>query len=348
MSFKIDKIIEFIKKRRELFLVILFVLIVILVIVYVLVSRKKEEEIAQSYVETTLSGQKGEGSLAVSGVNLEDPDDYDPEKTYTIYEFETYNLGRVKQILRSLGIGTLNEEVYDDDTLYIWRPDENTYARYSTVNGSFVISSESIKLSQLESNYVSVNTAEQYLKDFVEVYIGVDLDPVVTVENEGNDYRVVGDWEINGYQLYSGINYTGSINVIFSEDGELVNLSMDLIEVSSTNREVSVVGASDMEAYLSLSNYPKDVFITELQDENPECEDYDCLSNFTVSRILTLDIDEFKLAYHFNPINSEDIAPIYFISGEGEVMDTMAKTHDVAMVVFANAVDPERLLLGED
>ncbi|MBN2100853.1 hypothetical protein JW710_03090 [Candidatus Dojkabacteria bacterium] len=341
----LKKITDFINKNRQILIIAVSVTVIVIAVIYYIIYRRQQEDTSGMYVTTLRSGTEsdldwGETDLA----NL-----YGDDQTSNIpqYVAEVYSVGHIEEILSKLGISGVNPEILSDGDLYHWSSG-STSVTYTVKTGDLIVeSSTGIRLSEIEQAYVSSKNVGPYFEAFLSEYLDVDENLVYEVEDTGGNFRITGTVKLSDYRVIHSINKNEMFNVVFDEGGDLVSMAVSLAEFSKGDEDLILVSINELKSYLVYGNYPREDFISVDSSYEKECEVSDCYPEFRSEDVKNMIFDEVSIVYYFDPANPDDVLPVYELSGVGVVSDG-ENDFEVSVKVWANAVDPERIIIQDE
>ena len=266
-----------------------------------------------------------------------------------VYWGAKYDISEVEPMVKSFGF-TGEPEISGDGVFYAWVRGEE-FARYSTITGDLSIYSSAIPLSEIQKGYFDDENIEEYFGQFMSEYIGLGLDYQYEYERGGSSHQFTGSWFLQDHPVVYVGGQEYSFIVKFDNSGDLQSLYVRLMRVSETDEKVQLVSLSDLRSYIRLEGYPKEAFV-DVVPEGSDCnEESDCdpygfylaEDGFDVASLTDV-----SFAYLYDFEGEGDIVPIYRLEGEGRATDENGTSREISVVVFANAIDPSRIVTSEE
>ncbi len=334
----IKKADAYIRQNRDWILIGLAIFCILSISIYMFIVKNKQKA-EDYYINSPLPSEQNE-DVSWSGANVAAllPKDY-PNKL-PIYTATPFDVDSVRNIISNFGKDSGNVSS-TDETLYSWTFDGG-YALYNLQSGDFIFEANGVRLGALEQLSVNTDNAIGYVRQFAEEYLNTGMDLDLGVEMRGNNYKVTGNWTIDGYGLILASSSSPSFSVQIDPNGYLLALNCMLINVEDSHNDIGIVSVPELQQYLLSSSYPKDLLF-DAADNSSECTAGDCYLDPS-SKIVNIVLSDLNLVYYFNPMASDNLLPTYEITGSATSIDVLENQTFVDVTVFANAVDVQRII----
>jgi hypothetical protein len=356
-NFNFKKIKQFWKRlttdKDTLTLIILTIVSVVVATIYFFMSQAQQGTPEDDYYEIPESlnnAQNQQNDLDWDQVSIT-PEEIDGEDLeLSAYQAEVFSIEQINTILIRFGFAGSSAEILANGDLYSWTKDNIATASYTPDRGSLVIASNNgIRLEGIERGYITSETAEEYFNEFMSYYFEKENEYEIEVTENGNMFKVRGSWILDGYNLVDATQTENMIAVVFDDGGDLMELSITLLELSKKDSQVDMLSTQELKQYVQSDAYPKQAFMDVIAAPENQCNDYDCYYNYNFDEVKALTIDDVEVVYYFDPLTPQSVLPIFKLKGEGTVYDRIDETsRRVLITIYANSVNPEKLLTGGD
>lgn len=335
----VKKIQEFIRKNREILLLLVAIFLLILIGIYVFgFEGSGEDDYHVSVLDPSEEGSSL-NNLSTSGAESQVSVDNAP-----VYSASIFEESDVESIVLDLGFSAFHEVTSTQEMYKVWQRGDD-YARYNTETGDFVVSSDPIRLPEIERGYVTEESMVSYFEEFAETYLGIPYDLLISVEPEGSGFRVVAQVVLQDLPVVYAHGQEYALSAKFTEGGDLTDLYANLVEFNETSETVELISTSDMLSYLQLGNYPQESYINIEPSSGSSCETCDPYGFLSPSDFETGTIERVDVVYYYNRNTSTAVLPVYKLTGDGYATDLNDNSRKVSVTIYANAVDPSRIII---
>ncbi len=351
-NFNLKKIKEvwdnIVNDRQNLILFILAVASVVIATIYMVISGQQTEPQQTGYYENPFE-ESAENTLNWKEVRVTSPDLGVNKLELSSFKADIPDKDDIETVLARFGIVGIEPEELQDG-VYSWSVNENTVANYTETTGALSINSvNGLRLKDIERGYIREEDVGEYFEEFVEFYFEWDTDFEYRIDKNGDYFRVSGTWFIEEYKVVGSGQKEDLFVVVFNEGGDLVAMHVTPIDFKKQQDKVDLVDIEGIKEYLHYSSYPKSEFIDIVSDTETECSDYDCYYNYDPREIDDIVINEAEIVYFFNAEAPESVIPVYKLTGRGGIFDEDDKEQrEVSVTIYANAIDPAKIVLREE
>lgn len=333
---------SFLQKNREMLIYGSVFVVLVSIGIYFLINQGDEGDETSTY-EVPLEQPEGDefewGSIAV---------DSQVESSITVlptYTVSPVGVTEVMIVVNKLGF-TGEGRLTGEGTYRFWG-DDDEYARFNTVTKDLVVNSPGIRLTEIEHGVVTSSEIGSYVLEFVQVYLGMDIEIDAEIENERGVFQVDGSWSIGGYDVIHGQGQEYSFRAEFSSGGDLISMYVKLLTIAGTGETVDLVSVDSLNYYLSQRGYPKEAYISSSASAIGDCsyeEDCDPYGLHTIEGFTNVEIDTITIVYYHDALGgSEDLVPVYKLEGDGISADE--DELPVRVTIYANAIDPSQVII---
>lgn len=338
----LKQLIQWIKQNRD-YVLLLAVFSVIVVLILSILFRKETPE-RMAYPAPFSAEQSGEhlwGNVKVS------EDDVESGRTVPVYHASEFDRDMRDAIVSKLGFSGVTEERSGDGVYYLWTRGES-FVRYNTVRKELDYNGDPILLPALGRVTLTADTAGAYFEHFSEEILGISSSFSTNVTQAGSSFTVSASPLLGDIRVVNGGNREYPIIAQFSEDGDLLSLSAQLSTFRDTGDTVGLVPGDDLAEYIRTQSYPKEAFLDSISSGDPLCETSDPYGLYSLDSFTDAVISDIEVVYYYDPLAGADVLPVYRMVGSGTVVDEESVTHPVSVVIYANAVEPSRIVLPSD
>jgi len=338
-------IIDVIRKNKELLAFGLVFVVLVVVIASVCFSDRSRDTRNSVYVSPLQTNESGSG--AWKNVDIDLGQGETGIESLDVYSSTVVSNGRIRSIVEDLGFNTQTEQISDDGVYISWGTDEN-FARFNTLSGDLVINARPIKLAKIERGYIDMDILGEYARQFINSYLQTDHEVTLTTEEIGSGFDVQGSWLIDGYSVVEPHGQGYSFSISFNKGGDLVALYARMVSFSKGDQTVGLVSVRDVREYIASYTYPKEAYLDISTSSVDTCEDCDPYALYTLEDFENANISEVQIVYYYDLSLSNDVLPVYKLTGTGRVIDEKGKSHNVVITIYANAVDPSKIVIPQN
>lgn len=353
----VDGILKLIKERKGFALWFAAIIVVSFLFIWALLSSGKDEDKKTDKVlfDTPLTADKG--YTVTIPKNL-----YEEEElpgSLEVFDVETNEYSNdVATFLVSLGKGGLKKS-NTENVLYIWSSSSD-YVEYVPESQSLVAQFGDPVQINTNTQLNSTESGKQVLEYVYSNYLNKQFKFTnVKIVQDGKKYHIQGNRLINNRPLFLPDTNSYSDSIVVDDNSNLYEVRATLVEYEQEGYElVKLVHPSNLAQILKDANYPKEIFqgfnsqiAEDIKNgantldpskgmDNVDGTEYD-LPNATFASAKSVD-----LVYYYAGNTYKQLSPTYRIVGEGEIV-VSGKKYSVPVIVFANALDPERVYVPE-
>lgn len=350
------RILEKLKQNKKIVVIILAVMVVITVwwIATILANMSKGIDDEKFLVEIPLNNDVSH-SPAINK-NIYNSTDF-PDKL-GIYKFLKNDNGDVvNSFLVNVGKSSMLKSVSEEGYTR-WEKGEEV-VEYTDNYAKLSFYFEDGVAMPLSINITDTDSGEKLLESFYKLYFNKEYTFTdVRIVQDGLNRNIEGARNVSGLPLY-GLGYdTRSDRITIDGRGKLKSGSLTLVEFESTPaQEISLVHITNLQEVMRKSDYPKVVYegfsedlikyatdsYQEEENELPEGADnliYKTLTPQSTAKFV-------KLVYYFSDTSLQYLVPSYQIYSDGRVIYD-GKSFDMPLVIYTNALDPDRVYISNE
>jgi hypothetical protein len=173
------------------------------------------------------------------------------------------------------------------------------------------------------------------------------------VTSEGRRSRIEVNRLVGQYPVYLQNHFTYTDSLLLDEAGNIYEGTLTMFEFKETGDTIDLVHASNLQRLLASEIYPKDIFegyseeLAKLLNQ-PGIEHLDAADQLI--EIPTSRISEAKsisLVYYYANDSYKQVVPVYRIEATG-VITYAGKQVSIPLVIYANALDPDRVYISSE
>jgi hypothetical protein len=256
-------------------------------------------------------------------------------------------------------LSRLNRTGYDktaiQTALYTWAKGES-YFEYVPDSQNLYFRFADAVATGIDVRVNSSESAGQYLTEFYKKYFDREYEFLnVQIDSQANRIEIEANRSVNGYPLYIRGHTMYTDHLVIDSNGNLYEGNLLLVEHSTDDSEmVDLVDISNLQAAMSQSDYPKEVFQVygpshdhdvEEDLENPQGDTDVFEGEPAVATSSTL--ENVQIVYYFSDVGFKQLAPTFRIESEGTIRDG-GEIVTVPLIIYANALDPARVYVPSE
>ncbi len=345
------RILDFINKNKGVLLAILIVIAISAIIIIWLTSGDDKQAPNNNFlIEVPLSTE------VKHAVTIDREKYVQLPKELGIYKIvKTDNRALINNFLVKIGKNNMNIAFSDPDFVS-WEKD-NEYVEYITNYSSLKFYFEDTVQLVFNNPVTDDASAQRFVELFYRNYLNKDYEFTnVKVTQEGTMKKIEASRKIGDLPIYT-MGYDVRTDLLYIDNNS--NLKSGLLTIVEVEAEpadtIPLVDITNLQNVLRNSEYPKVVYegyseeLIEYASRNEDGTEIPDYGDNLIAKTLqaTSVADKVGLVYFYSDNSLTYLVPSYQIYSTGRV-EYNSKTFPIPLLIYANALDPERVFISNE
>lgn len=354
----LDKIRTYIKEHRVGLTWILAAILLITTFIALFINPSPRQPIDDAgLIEQPLSFSRGKRIKISDDIE----GDFDRKDTsLVIYEVtSTDKTSLIDQFIFEIGIGGFT--LTTDSELIKIREQADNRIEYNTLTEELTFTFDGpISLATIDRALFKTDELQDYFNEFIRIYIDPTFEHTnFTVTEERDSFLIEADRKIGDYHLETSGFFPNPDFIRIEKDGDLIEGKILLMSLTDNEDLVSdIIDIDELRSLINSDIYPKEfnqgpIAVAEEDIDLPDPADAPAntgiipLEAEEIRETNDCDTENIEIVYFYLNQNYLNLSPVYKISCAG-VINHRGRTYDVNVIIYANALDPDRVFIPED